>query len=258
MKYHGSTIKVACLQGLELRIQVRQVIGFVLALVLSQAALAQAPASATPVPAVLFTRTPDSVQQATPTVTLTFSPSPLPSARLQALASAGNVNVRQFPDIESEILGTIASGTEYPALRKYYRWYELRYDLSPTGFAWVFGDLIQISGDATLIDGVDDLDISVIVNQSLDLLTTAAAAEESDRAVQVATNRPDHLQRAALAVATRLPTFTPPAPTRAPLTAQAVQETEEAGTLPNLPPIVPIVALGGLGAIGLLVSLLRR
>ena len=93
--------------------------------------MAQGGADATAVRAILVTPTPEGAQAFAPTITPSFTPSPLPAARLQALQTAGNVNVRALPDIESDLLGTIAHGTLYPALRNYYRWYELRFDLSP-------------------------------------------------------------------------------------------------------------------------------
>ena len=98
---------------------------------------AQTRASATPIPAILVTSTPENSQAVAPTVTPAPSQTPLPAARLQALDSAGEVNLRALPDIESERIGVISHGTLYPVLRNYYRWYELQYELSPNGRAWV-------------------------------------------------------------------------------------------------------------------------
>ncbi len=228
---------------------------------LSAGGQAQGPASATPVPAVLVTPTSENAA-APPTATSTFSPTPLPTVRLQALDSAGNVNVRQFPDIESEVLGTIAHGTQYPVLRKYYRWYELRFDPSPIGLAWVYGDLVEIAGDTTLIEVIDNVDVSLVVNQALDLLAAQSAADEGggseDRTVQVVGEEQERAREAAPEAATRLPTFTPPAPTRAPFAEQIAQTSADDRPLPAVPPIVPIAALAGFGLAGLFISVLRR
>ncbi len=241
------------------------VIALLLALIwLSASAPAsEAQATATPIAAVLSTRAPANAPLQVATIPPTASPTLPPIARLQALETAGNVNVRQFPDIESTILGTIAYGTEYTALRKYFRWYELRFEASPTGLAWVYGDLVTISGDASLIQSVDDLDAAAIVNQSLALLAqedNGSSEEATDRTVEVPVEALSRSEEAALTAATRLPTFTPPAPTRAPISEQSTQRAPQPqpSPLPNIPPIVPIAALGGLGLAGLIVSMLRR
>ena len=93
---------------------------------------AQVRQTSTPITANLFTATPFGLQQFAPTVTVTPTATPPGPALLEALESAGNVNVRAAPDINSERLGTIAFGAQYPALRRYFQWYELGYEQSPT------------------------------------------------------------------------------------------------------------------------------
>lgn len=214
---------------------------------------------ATPVRASLVTRTPENAQALAPTVTLVSTPTPLPAARLQALDSAGNVNVRALPDIESDLLGTIAHGTLYPVLRNYYRWYELRFDLSPKGRAWVYGDLVTIEGDPAQIEVIDNLDAVVSPGGPSNNLADGGGDQTgaNPRTIEIATVGADTAQGVEVVDATRLPTYTPPA-TQPPFVQQLeVVEAEESGGL-NLPPLVPILALAGMGFAGLVISLLRR
>ena len=212
-------------------------------------ALAQR-ASATPVPAVLVRATPasESVDLQTPT------PAPItaasPAARLQALASAGEVNVRALPDVDSELLGRIVSGTRYPVLRNYYRWYEFRYDLSPSGRAWVFGDLVELDGDLSQIVVIDDFTAIADDNAS-------AAEAVDDRTIDLATAPAANAASGIALDSTPLPTFTPPAATQAASGDQLLIARGNDARAPDVPPIMPILALGGLGIIGLLISLLR-
>lgn len=218
---------------------------------------AQGADDATPVRASLVTRTPESAQVLAPTITPSLTPTPQPAVRLQALQSAGNVNVRALPDIESDLLGTIAHGTLYPVLRNYYRWYELRYELSPNGRAWVYGDLVTIEGDRSLIAVIDTL--NAIEPPSGIALSGGPNAEEAGanpRTIEIATVEAEAAIAVEVVDATALPTFTPPA-TQPPFAHQL--EAVEAAQPPllNLPPLVAILALAGLGALGLLISLFR-
>ena len=227
-------------------------------LYLAASAMAQGGADATAVRAILVTPTPEGAQAFAPTITPSFTPSPLPAARLQALQTAGNVNVRALPDIESDLLGTIAHGTLYPALRNYYRWYELRFDLSPNGRAWVYGDLVTIEGDRSKIEVIDNLDAVVLPGvQSLTDGDNAEAAGANPRTIEIATLEADAASAVEVIDATPLPTFTPPATQPPFFDRLEVVEASEPRLL-NLPPLVPILALVGLGFAGLLISLLRK
>jgi uncharacterized protein YraI len=218
--------------------------------------LAQGAAEATPVRANLVTPTPENAQALAPTITPSFTPTPLPAARLQALQSAGNVNVRALPDIESDLIGTIAHGSVYPVLRNYYRWYELRFNLSPNGRAWVYGDLVTIEGDTSRIEVIESLDQVILTGGSAGSFTGAADADANPRTIEIATVEAGAARAVEVVDATPLPTFTPPA-TQPPFVHQiAVVEAEDPRWL-DLPPLVPILALGGLGIAGLIISLLR-
>lgn len=219
---------------------------------------AQGGADATPVRANLVTATPEGAQSLAPTITPSYTPSPLPAARLQALQTAGNVNVRALPDIESDLLGTIAHGTLHPVLRNYYRWYELRFELSPNGRAWVYGDLVTIEGDSSVIEVIDNLDAVALTGglASADG-ENAGDAGANPRTIEIATVEAEISSAVEVVDATPLPTFTPPA-TQPPFTQQL--EVVEAAEPPmlNLPPLVPILGLAGLGFLGLLIGMLRR
>lgn len=229
----------------------------IFALVHSMLVLAQANAEATPVRANLVTPTPEIPQAAAPTITPSFTPTPLPAARLQALESAGNVNVRALPDIESDLLGTIAHGTVYQVLRNYYRWYELRFDLSPSGRAWVYGDLVTIEGDPSQIVRIDNLDAVQFAGEIADSAPDGERVGESPRTIEIATVEAAGARAVEVVDATPLPTFTPPA-TQPPFVDQLEFVEAEDRRWLNLPPLAPILVLAGLGFCGLLISLLRR
>ncbi len=219
---------------------------------------AQGGTDATAVRANLVTATPEGADALAPTITPSFTPTSLPAAQLQALQSAGDVNVRALPDIESDLLGTIAHGTLYPALRNYYRWYELRFDLSPNGRAWVYGDLVTIEGDSSQIEVIDNLDAVGLTGGFA--LTGGQSADEAGanpRTIEIATVEADAAGAVEVVDATPLPTYTPPA-TQPPFVHQLeVVEAAEPSLL-NLPPLVPILLLAGLGSFGFLISLIRR
>lgn len=223
----------------------------------SMSVLAQANTEATPVRANLITPTPEVPRAAAPTITPSFTPTPLPAARLQALESAGNVNIRALPDIDSDLLGTIAHGTVYPVLRNYYRWYELRFDLSPSGRAWVYGDLVTIEGDPSQIEVIDNLDAVQVAGGLADSRSDGEQAGAGPRTIEIATVEAGGALAVEVVEATPLPTFTPPA-TQPPFVDQLELVEAEDRRLLDLPPLAPILVLAGLGSCGLLVSLLRR
>ncbi len=211
---------------------------------------AQTRPSATPVSAVLRSPTPQEPQAAAPTPGPAPSATPIPSARLQALESAGDVNVRARPDINSEVRGTIAFGTEYPVLRNYFRWYELIYDPAANGRAWVYGDLVTITGDRSLIEIIED------PNAIAQPEASDQRSGPEDRTIDILTVDEDSAPSVELVAVTALPTFTY-VPTRPPFTQQTARNEAADRAEGPIPPIVPILALGGFGFLGLLISLIR-
>ena len=220
-------------------------------------AWAQARASATPVAAVIIRPTPEGQEPPPATSTATRSPTPPPAVRLRARSTAGNINVRALPSLESNILGIIADATEYQVLRNYFRWYEFQYDASPNGRGWVYGDLVEIIGDSSLIEVIEDAADIERPGQAENLLAGGGDGE-SERTIAISTVQADSALSVELAVVTALPTFTRPAPTPASQTDQIQFVAGIQNPLPQIPPILPIAVLGGIGMLGLLISALRR
>ena len=221
----------------------------------------------TPITANLFTPTPFNLQQFAPTVTATFTLTPPGPAILEARESAGNVNVRAAPDINSERLGTIAFGTQYPALRRYFQWYELGDDRAPDGRAWVYGELIEITGD---VDQIQVIETLAELNSA-----SAAGFEETQAGIEAAAGAEEtatadaRILRAPTAVEAReqineavavtaLPTFTYPPNFLALASTPATLPNSETAGNADLPPLFPIIMLGGFGIVGLLVYSIRR
>lgn len=214
---------------------------------------AQAPATATPVRARLVTPTPEGLEAPKPSPSPNATPTPLPAVRLRALDTAGNVNIRALPSLDSDILGTLGPGVQYQALRRYYRWFEFRYDLARTGRAWVYGDLVEIIGDRSKI---------VIIDNPSDITAPVAAqpqdsAEAADRSIAISTLQADSVAAVELAQATNLPTFTPPAATPVSFAEHPEFQPSDQPPWMDLPPIAPIALLGALGILGFLINLLR-
>ncbi len=215
---------------------------------------AQAGATATPVRARLSTPTPEGLEAPRPSPSPHVTPTPLPAVRLRVLETAGNVNVRALPSLDSEILGTLGPGVEYQALRSYYRWFEFRYDLSKTGRGWVYGDLVEIIGDRSkivIIDNPSEITAPVAAQPQV-------AAADEERTIAISTLRANSDVSVELSQATRLPTFTPPAATPASFAEQLEFKTAEQPPWTDLPPIMPIALLGAMGVFGFLLNLLRR
>lgn len=195
------------------------------------------------------------------------------------LEPISEVNVRTSPEIaDDNQLGVIRAGDRFMVLGQYFNWIEFQYDLSPTGRAWVYGDLVNIIGD----------DLSVIPTVAVDVTPTqdaqfagatqtreAILAEPGGELTVTALSRvvqlPEGVEQAAGGDGifnpneTPLPTFTYPpgviagVPTLAVTREiQVVNAIDATGNVPDtVPPIIPIAVLGSFGVLGLLVSLLR-
>lgn len=231
-----------------------------------------------PSPIPFDAMTPVGLETATPTRT----PTPIGPALLEARTEA---NVRAEPDPAAELLGTIRAGDLYPVIGRYYRWLQLQYDRSPTGRAWVFDELVNIVGDASVIR---DLTVDAAPTED-------AIAQEQTATFEAITQTPGGILTATanarvitipglpgiggdLNAGTEstaeagsvespalLPTFTfPPnliAATPVPELAASPTATPESAALSipdQLPPIVPILLLGAMGVLGLAVSAFRR
>src|SRR5262249_20159162 len=105
--------------------------------------------SATPAVITLPQVTLNPIQQdftVTPTPTIT----PPPAVMLEWIDSA-NVRSKPDPTDDTNRLGTIHSGDYYPVIGRYYQWLEIQYNPAPDGRAWVFSDLVTVTGDLNIV-----------------------------------------------------------------------------------------------------------
>lgn len=226
----------------------------------SLSAAAQEAPSPTPLQISLPTSTPQSAgsgEGSSLSVTVpTFTPTNAAMAILQALDIA---NVRALPDTNETQLGVIRNGEFYTVTGRYVNWYQLEYRASPTGFGWVYGELVQVTGDTTAIPDVDPY-----------AQPTSAVPGSSDGTsggvIATATSQsPSALGTDEVGLDV-FPTFTyPPGLNRPNATdsagsaADTPQNTASSPqTSDDMPPIFPIVILGGLGLLGLAITSLRR
>jgi hypothetical protein len=226
--------------------------------------------SPTPVQVVLPTISPTVFQETTATPTRT--PTPAGPALVEALEGA--TNVRANPDISADRVGQIFPGETYPVLGQGAgyggTWYRIQYADSPNGTAWVFAEVVTVTGD------VDDIpEITISTEPTIDV-----GAVVGTQTVEALALTPGALETATVdaflfggVVATDSGATVMPSPTRGPLptftyppesagvqvtagTTNVVQQTLDQGS--GLPPVLPILALGALGGLGMLIGLLRR
>jgi hypothetical protein len=198
-----------------------------------------------------------------PTETPTRTPTALGRAVVEAISE--DTNVRAGPDINEDRVGQIQPGTQYPVLGRRFNWYQIEYTDAPSGTAWVYSEVVNLTGDPATIPELSLDDIPTVDPGFLDQQQTAEAIANTPGAAATLTAQalitPTGIFTAApedrtLAPGERLPTFTYPAYTPTPVAFPRTNPPPvEAG---GVPPLVPILALGALGLMGLLVALLRR
>jgi hypothetical protein len=182
-------------------------------------------------------------------------------------------NVRAEPSTDSAQLGQIKVGETYNVIGRYVSWILFQFPTSPTGTGWVFGDLVNLTGN---VDGIPEVDPfaqeSNVDNTALGATATQDILTQTPGGILTATILARVVQPGAptpTANGTReiLPTFTYPpgivaiAPTPgAPLSATEANAPPVAPTTSSdsVPPILPILVLGGVGLLGLALSSLRR
>jgi hypothetical protein len=198
------------------------------------------------------------------TSTPTRTPTPVGPALAEALE--GPTNVRAAPDLTGELLGQINPGDVYPVLGRAAGtlWLKIQYPDSPTGTAWVFEQVVSLTGD---VENIPELNASS--EPTLDV--NAAAATQT---IEALAQTPGALETATIvaifSVAVNgetptpsntpgpLPTFTSPPGSVAQATSAAPVTSLPTIEVGGLPPIIPIAVLGALGILGLLVALVRR
>ncbi len=202
--------------------------------------------------------------------TATRTPTPEGIALLEAKDFA---NVRAEPSTDSAQLGTIRSGTTYNVIGRYISWIQFQFPDSPTGKGWVFGDLVDLSGNVDNIPDIDPYAQSQVDSAAQGATSTQSILTQTPGGVLTATilarifATPGADSPTDSGTHEPLPTFTYPpgmiaqAPTPgAPLSTDAITGAPTPVTTngDDLPPLVPILLLGGVGLLGLLISALRR
>ncbi len=198
-----------------------------------------------------------------PTETPTRTPTALGRAVVEAITA--DTNVRAGPDINDNRVGQIQPGTQYPVLGRRFNWFQIEYADSPTGTAWVYADVVTLTGDAATIPELELEDIPTVDPGFLAQQQTSEAIANTPGAAATLTAQvlitPTGIftvvpEDRTLAPGERLPTFTYPAYTPTPVAFPRTNPPPVQGG--GIPPLVPILALGALGLMGLLVALLRR
>lgn len=215
--------------------------------------------SATPIPVVLPTMT--ATLAPIETATATRTPTPIGPALAEALE--GPTNIRVAPDIEAERLGQIFPGELFPVLGRATGtlWLQIQYPGSPSGTAWVFEQVVRLTGEVDEIPNIDvfnepTIDVNAVVaEQTLEVLAQTPGALATLTAQAIAAGAGDVLPPTATNAP--LPTYTYPPNTGGQPTLIPT-ENMSASPEDGIPPIVPIIALGLLGSFGLVVGLLRR
>ena len=210
------------------------------------------------------------------------TPTPLPSetpvggAQLEAITES---NVRSDASTEADRLGVIVPGEKYLITGRYFRWLQFRFPNSPSGVAWVYDELVTITGDQSLIPDLSEAPptadpiIAAGTQTAAAILavpggdmTATAGARILEGPISVDGNAVEGESRLNPEGEDRLPTFTP-APSVNELVAQSAMvptSTQESNFIDRtinrgtMPPLIPIVALIGFGMLGLVTSFMRR
>jgi hypothetical protein len=224
----------------------------------------------TPLPINIPTRTATPVPQ----ITTTPSRTPLPGGntagegRVEAKDKTTGANVRASPSTDAEILGKIYPGQFYAIIGRSVQWLKIQYDKVPSGVAWVYEGVVNITGiSPSAIPTIDPSGVPTAnletnaAKQTADYLTRTPGAPGTATALQgsatgVFTRVAANLSgESGASTAEALPTFTfPPPMAEATLPGRKSSPISQGG----LPPVVPIMVLGGVGMLGLLISALRR
>lgn len=193
---------------------------------------------------------------ATPTRTPTLAP---------VLAEAiGEANLRTGPGLDFDVVGTLLAGNPVPVIGRSVRfpWYVVEWEDTPGGQAWVFDQLVIITGDTTTVPIVEepvaptiDPTLAAIQATATVLLQTPGAAETATATALLAPTGVFTMTPGGPGGVGRLATFTEPPPYVQPtLLPPATNTSESIGP----PPAVFIISSGALGLLSLILALLRR
>ncbi len=197
--------------------------------------------------------------------TATRTPTPPGPAFAEPIDEA---NVRSGPGIDFTRLGTIYNGSKYVVIgvHRDYPWYEIEFPDSPSGIAWVYKDLVTLSGNLQNVPIIEGPEAPTQDPAALAAQETLAVLTQTPGALGTVTALAALLPTGVFEAggaggtpATRPPTFTPPplAPTQPPAAFSPGSSQGEASA-GGLPPAIPIIGLAALGVLGLVISAARR
>jgi beta-lactamase class A/uncharacterized protein YraI len=96
---------------------------------------------------------PENTQTPADIPTTTRAPSPTPTVEGPIATTLGEANVRFGPDLQYPVIVKVAAGRSFRVLERHalYPWTRVALDESPTGSGWLYNDVIEISGDLSLV-----------------------------------------------------------------------------------------------------------
>lgn len=244
-------------------------------------AISWEPAFGQPTPTSIPVVIPTNTSQATNTpvdteIPPTFTPTDQGPAQLVVPEDSGAINARAEPDLDGFILGQIRPGEQYVATGRYFNWVQFQYETSPSGYAYVYGDLVDLIGDTTQLVDLTQQEQPAQDTSSLDATQTIAvlaltpgfdATQTADVREIAPPSADDSVQVAGTNVSEILPTYTYPpnvlaqAPTPGPrpqITPQTRSGNAQQNGTEGLAPMVPIIIFATFGVVGMLLSMLRR
>lgn len=226
------------------------------------ASVEQVRVTPTPVRVIIPTVTiaPTQIVLATPTAT--WTPTPQGPVQIRVSADSGEVNVRSEPDPASQRLGAIKPGETFVVRGRYFSWLLFDFAQSPTGTGWVYDQLVEIVGDASLIPEVDPYAdpnaSSNTTNADLPTGETTATTEADARIITLPTDEAKTVPNLVGVLAT----FTPVSEALIASIPVNTSSTQSGNTnnnpLSTVPPIFPITLLIGFGVLGFVVGSVRR
>lgn len=223
--------------------------------------------------AQVATATPTSGQIILPTATPTLigGPTATPSRTptlVPVLAEAiGEANLRSGPGLDFELVGTLSAGNPVPVVGRSVRfpWLLVLWQDAPGGQAWVFEQLVRVTGDITTVPIVTEPAPPTIDPTIAAIQATATVVLQTPGAIETATamalimptgvymQTPSGQEGIVVGM---LPTFTPPPPYLQP--EELPQPQAVAAQRGGVPPAILIIGLGAMGLLMLGVGALRR
>lgn len=213
--------------------------------------------TATPVQISLPTNTPIEQELGVNQEIILATSTPAPILNTNVFLEAFDIaNVRRLPATDEDQVGVIRAGETYQVIARHFNWYELLYDAAPSGVGWVFGDLVRVTGDQSVLPETDPFALS---GEFFPLLSGSITPTPTGGLVATITPSIGSLNQEIQATFTYPAGLVRPAPTDPniiiePTPAPVITRTSSGG----VPPIAPIILLGSLGLLGLLISSIRR